>query len=453
MYRGKSYSFLVILLFLLGPAAAQIYAPAAIDSFSAGYNPPSGTDVVYVFNRPVFGSSSTVSIIARSPDESTGWDFIWSVYNKNTLSYEILPMAESGSSSSIDTISTSSGYQVVMTKGSENYTYRVWTVFNDFNVMITNKDNENKVSFGYYNCNSLDLRADTTLIPLTYANPFIDTVIFVPNFYTIRWTTDNPEASNPSSRLITRVYDPPSTDTWYILTLTDRFGLQRKDSVLYESIQSEARISATYVNLSDTTVYNPLYGYYYDNGIKSAPGKYRFDLSASQNAAIFRIDFGDDHTYETTSETEKIIHEFVEPGTYEVTLTTKSDPPFECTDTSTITVDLAYAQFHLPNVFTPNDDGDNDLLTLYENNNVFRSVDVSVVSIDITIFDRSGTKVHQYSGNIRDWPGWDGKIMKSNREAPEGVYYYVITFLYAFENKDDPIGNEVLRGFIHLYRQ
>lgn len=320
--------------------------------------------------------------------------------------------------------------------------------------MVTNKDGEDKLAFGYYNCSSLDLRSDTTLKPLSYHEPFVDTTIYIHDYYTIRWTTDNPEASNPSSRLITRVNNPPASDTWYIITLTDMFGLKRSDSVLYESIQSKAIINASYVNLGDTSVYpGKPYGFYYNNGILSAPGKYRFNLSASKNAATYIIDFGDGQSYETTSYEEEIIHEFALPGNYDVVLTTKSAPPFECADTTSFTAELAYSGLSLPNVFTPNDDGDNDLLVLYDDNNVFRSEDVSILAIDIAIFDRSGHKMHEYSGNMRDWMGWDGKVMHSNRNAPEGVYYYVISYLYTFEDEQNPIGNSIMRGFFHLFRE
>lgn len=454
MHKGKILFFLLLLSGGMQVARGQVYAPSADDSLSTAYNPSSADDIIYVFNRPSYQDNINASILALSPDRTEGWTFTWSRFNEATGSYIGVPGGGSGSSSAIDTISVSSGYRMVMTRAAESHTYRVWLVFNDYDVRVTNKDNEDKILFGYYNCASLDLRADTSLVPLTYRNPSTNELLYINTYYTIRWTTDNPEASNPSSQLITRVYNPPSADTWYILTLTDRFGLKRLDSAFYESIQSKAVLSATYVNLSDTSAYfRKDYGFYYDDGIKSAPGKYRFNLSGSENAAYYSIDFGDGQTYETASASERIIHEYILPGEYMAVLTTKSDAPYECIDTVSATAELVYAAFEMPNVFSPNDDGENDILTLYEDNNLFRSQDVSVVTIDITIFDRSGTRMHTYHGHIRDWRGWDGKVMNSNRNAPEGVYYYVISFLYAFEEGDQPISKEVMKGFFHLFRQ
>ena len=433
----------------------QIFVPEAADSFPSSYTISGIKDIVYIVNAPLYNEETTVLMRALPPDRSGGWTFTWGLYNIPLKNYSNLPPSPPGSFSVIDTVSVSSGYRVVMTKSGITYTYRVWVLFNDYNVSITNKDSENRLDFGYYNCSSLDLRADTSLRLLKYVKPLTDSVFTVPDFYTIRWTTDNPEATNPSNRLITRVYDPPYLDTWYKLKLTDRFGLVRKDSVLYISIMPKASMTAEYVSLGDTSEYpGKPFGYYYGDDIKSAPGKYRFNLSSSVNAATYFIDFGDDSNLETNvASGEEVVHEYAFPGIYNVRLTAKSDPPFECTDSVSVTAELAYALFSLPNVFTPNDDGDNDLLTLYDDNNVFRSEDVSVVFISITIFDRAGLKVHYFEGNIRDWPGWDGRILSSNRNAPEGVYYYVISVFHAFDQKDNAVSKDLMSGFFHLYRE
>jgi gliding motility-associated-like protein len=438
--------------------SAQIYAPAASDSFAAAYNLPGATDKVFVFNKPEYRVDLIASLKAVSVDRLTGWNFQWSVYDPVNKLYRSLPGSVNGWFSSIDTITISSGYQVLMTKGAISHIFRVWIIINDLNVVITNKDDEDKLLYGYYYCSSLDLHADTTRIPLFYFNPDTKARINVYNSYIIRWTTDNDEATNPSSRLITRVNNPPSDDTWYILTLTDDFNLQRSDSVFYESIQSKANISGTYVNLSNNTEYpDRLYGEYYEDGIKSAPGKYRFDISGSKNMASYEIDFGDGEVLHSWSaDTTVRVHEFNSPGMYKVVLTTKSEKPYECPDSANTEAELVYASadnFALPNVFSPNNDGDNDLLSLYENNNIFRSEDVSVSYIDITIFDRTGRKVHTYSGNIRDWKGWDGLIKDSNRQAPEGIYFYVITMFRSWEEKDNPINKNMMKGFFHLYRE
>jgi hypothetical protein len=67
-------------------------------------------------------------------------------------------------------------------------------------------------------------------------------------------------------------------------------------------------------------------------------------------------------------------------------------------------------------------------------------------------------KVHEFSGNIRDWEGWDGRIMDSKRRASEGIYYYVIDAIVAFEYKEQE-GRKIINyndkkqrtGFVYLF--
>jgi gliding motility-associated-like protein len=451
----KNTLVLLLVLFLLtGSAAAQIYAPAADDSFPAIYNPPGGTDVVFVFNRPDYQSAVTASIVAVSVDKLSGWSFQWSVFDPISKGYKAIPGSGSGSSSEIDTITVASGYQVVMTKGISSQVFRLWILMNDLEVSISNKDAEDKLLFGYYNCSSLDLRADTTLVSQYYYNPDTKVRINLRINYTIRWRTDNSEATTPSNKLITRVTNPPSSDTWYIITLTDPYGISRSDSVFYESIQSEAKLAVPeYISLSDVTEYpGKNYGSFYNDNIYSAPGKFRFDLSGSRNMVGYELDFGDGEVFESEGDTLVVVHEYLKPGAYKVVLTTKSEKPYECLDSVSAEAVLYYSQFALPNVFTPNDDGDNDVISLEKSNDVFRSEDVSVVSIEIAIFDRAGLKVHDYIGAIRDWGGWDGKVRQSNRDAPEGVYFYVITALYYYKQGQNTLSQETHKGFFHLYR-
>ena len=446
---------------------AQVFAPAASDSFDANYSPVTGNDQVYVFNRPDFKAAINASIIASSVNKDAGWTFHWAIFSHADSAYHNIPGTSTGAFSSIDTITVSSGYRVEISKGAEQDTFRVWVMINDLDLKITNKDAENKLKFGYYKCASLDLHADTTRLPLYYYNPFSGARLNVPNSYKIRWTTDNPEASNPPSSLITRVNNPPYADTWYKLTVTDLYGISRSDSVFYESIQTLASMSTPkYIALSDSSEYpGTNYGDFYNDDIFSAPGKYKFDLSGSKNLSTYMILFGDGDTLiSSVDDTLVVVHEYQKPGEYKVVLTTRSEE--NCTDSVSVTAELKSAfgggpfkNFSLPNVFTPNADNRNDRLVIDEDvkgsggNDIFRSEDVSVLVIDISIFDRVGHKVYSYAGSIREWEGWNGLIRDSNRQAPEGVYFYVITLLEAYNDKEYPIGEKVKRGFFHLYRE
>ena len=87
-----------------------------------------------------------------------------------------------------------------------------------------------------------------------------------------------------------------------------------------------------------------------------------------------------------------------------------------CRDTAMryIKVDII-SLFEVPNVFTPNGDGKNDVFT-------FNAINMG--EITITIFDRWGLKMFEATdiGNIR----WDGKN-KSGKTVTDGTYFYILT--------------------------
>jgi len=89
----------------------------------------------------------------------------------------------------------------------------------------------------------------------------------------------------------------------------------------------------------------------------------------------------------------------------------------------------------IPNVFTPNNDGKNDVFTL-------ESIESCIDSYDMAIYNRWGIKIFE-SNNIN--VQWDGRI-SSGVEAVSGIYYYVLNV----KNKSGQ--NENLAGYITLVR-
>lgn len=67
----------------------------------------------------------------------------------------------------------------------------------------------------------------------------------------------------------------------------------------------------------------------------------------------------------------------------------------------------------IPNAFSPNADGKND---------VFKISNPNIETIKVTIIDRSGKQVHEWNG-INGF--WDGKDI-NGIDLPKGVYYYFI---------------------------
>lgn len=106
-----------------------------------------------------------------------------------------------------------------------------------------------------------------------------------------------------------------------------------------------------------------------------------------------------------TSDTLKVYM----PANYGVWVT---DAQTGCADLFEINLSVKNCDLIVPNVFTPNGDGINDLFEISNLENYPRS--------HIVIYNRTGKKVfehHDYSGN---WWNGDG--------APQGTYYYVLTY-------------------------
>ena len=111
---------------------------------------------------------------------------------------------------------------------------------------------------------------------------------------------------------------------------------------------------------------------------------------------------------------------FMEPGAYRVVHSVSNrycpcedeiDPDCQ-QDSIEILVNISESQLVVPNVFTPNGDGQND---------EFRVVYKSIREFHCWIYNRWGKLVYEFTDPAK---GWDGTI--NGRPAAEGAYYYVI---------------------------
>lgn len=148
------------------------------------------------------------------------------------------------------------------------------------------------------------------------------------------------------------------------------------------------------------------------------------NLSSAANSYIW--DFGDGFSSSAPSPA----HNFDQVGEFYVTLIANINigcvdtivyGPFEVID---------FDEFHAPNAFTPNGDGDNDTWVI---DDLYFYPDNSM-----TIFNRWGKTVFETDSYQNDWDGsWKGKAL------PEATYYYVI---------DLGEGFQTVKGFVTLYR-
>jgi gliding motility-associated-like protein len=95
--------------------------------------------------------------------------------------------------------------------------------------------------------------------------------------------------------------------------------------------------------------------------------------------------------------------------------------------------------YSLPNVFTPNGDGENDFFVPIE---PYRYVQ----SIDINIYNRWGQVLFHTTNPMI---GWNGKVDNTGGPCPDGVYYYICI---VNEIRLSGIVPVTLKGFIQLIR-
>jgi gliding motility-associated-like protein len=88
-----------------------------------------------------------------------------------------------------------------------------------------------------------------------------------------------------------------------------------------------------------------------------------------------------------------------------------------CSVSETVRVNVGDGEdFYVPNAFSPNGDGNNDVLEVYGR---------GLAKVDLTIFNRWGEKVFDSNNQ---WQGWDGNY--KGIESPAGVYTYYVEAIY-----------------------
>ena len=92
----------------------------------------------------------------------------------------------------------------------------------------------------------------------------------------------------------------------------------------------------------------------------------------------------------------------------------------------------------MPNVFSPNGDGVNDVLK-------FKQID-DCYDVDVLIVDRKGSRVlHQKLKNPEDF-SWNGCMNNGGRKLPDGAYFYFISYKNAYGKKKYQSGSITILG-------
>ena len=126
-------------------------------------------------------------------------------------------------------------------------------------------------------------------------------------------------------------------------------------------------------------------------------------------------------------------HLYNSAGTFCVKLVTPTST-LGCSDSLTKCLDISQpVTIIIPNVFTPNADGNND---------VFKATGTGINNFHCVILDRWGLRMYEWDGI---GGGWDG-FTKAGVQASTGTYYYIITY--------DTIDGKsaLLKGYLSLFK-
>lgn len=134
--------------------------------------------------------------------------------------------------------------------------------------------------------------------------------------------------------------------------------------------------------------------------------------NTTTGGTAYSWDYGNGFTENTTSTTTS--QTYITDSTYTVTMIAVNADG--CSDTATVLINVVPNFFIIiPNVFSPNGDGVND---------VFELDLAGVNTLHVEIYDRWGLFMYGYDTLTGSWNG-----EKDGKEASEGVYYYIIQLM------------------------
>lgn len=194
----------------------------------------------------------------------------------------------------------------------------------------------------------------------------------------------------------------------YVVTVTDNDN----------GCTNTATVNVTTTSITAAFTANPMSG--------TAPLLVNFTNQTPGVGNIYSWNFADDNN--NTSSLTDPSHTYNTTGTYVVTLTV-TDVSGLCSATATLAIEVFDNSIIIvPNVFTPNGDGKND---------VFKITTTGIKDLNCDIFNRWGTKVANISGVNGTWDG-------SN--VNDGTFFFILTAT-GFDGKEYK-----QQGYINLFR-
>ncbi|MDM8158932.1 gliding motility-associated C-terminal domain-containing protein [Labilibaculum sp. K2S] len=414
-------ALLVIFAVLSNPIFSQITAPTASYSSATHYTSPPQDDI-FVFCDNI--GAGVGELKAVSNDGTSGWTFTWMKWDSGAADFTIPVIIENNQSESVLTNLSDGLYRVVVEKGLETFEDQAW--------VLNNANANPSLTLILMDCVGLHFVASFLPVDLKYndirsGNPndlksvLDETTDRVVKFSMLR----NSEVILSAAESLGVL---PYLQTNKSFIDLEAFEGERPYVVVVQDQYNCVFESVTIMTSTDKVKaefsVDPMAG--------EAPLEVAFD-NKSVNADDFEWflyqDF-DRIANATTVEDSLLVdgiitdegpidYTYLHPGNYFVKLIASSENvDGTCIDEfnfkkegTPIVVDTSLVQ--VPNVFTPNGDGRND---------IFRVKSQSLKSFSATIINRWGRVVYEWKDPEG---GWNGKV--NGKWATPGTYFYVIT--------------------------
>ena len=145
-------------------------------------------------------------------------------------------------------------------------------------------------------------------------------------------------------------------------------------------------------------------------------GQAKLDVSLTSTtdwAVYHNWEPGDDSGILTGAQTT---HTYLEKGDYTLVYTAEAEDG--CTDSDTLLVEVSVepSDLNVPNFFSPDENGINDVLTL--------TVE-GMEKFNFVIYSRWGRKMFETDNQEEAEAGWDGSVPITNLKASPGIYYFI----------------------------
>ncbi len=419
------FTLITVWLFA-GNAEAQLSAPGSSATITTEYPVFQGTDNIFIFCAQEEASENGVLQVNTTLQGTK--TILWEKYNSQSATFEEIRTESTDELQSTVTGLADGCYRITVSLGTTVEIHRGW-VFNNYlsaGANITQSD-----------CVSFTLEGTYASSPFKYYDLADNSELEIARDIKTEWSEKQVLISSLST---IKIFDLPTEDTDYSFRVYDQFGCEAVSSVFYQSVATVADFSAEpmngeaplTVNFTNLSKNSDQYIWSFYRNLDEIKKESENSQQPVDSIMIVAYDQNPVYTYEKS-------------GSYMVRLVSlRVTDTLTCADTTYledyILVDTSFIA--VPNVFTPNGDGTNDLFVVKF---------WSMQNVKIEIFNRWGKRIHFWeSDDVRGFTDtytatvWDGRL--GGRYASPGVYYYVIEGM----GRDDK--KRKARGFFHLFR-